>query len=141
MIFDDLSAALSERTIRDAALRSGLPESKLRRMKEGCGFVMDRRTDFALWKMGLRIRLVKKGKPVYGDDLFTALARVCRGHCRDTARRSGVPCSKWRNIEAVAANRGVGWSLNLSLLLGLQRLGYDLRLERVDDAGNPGMDG
>lgn len=136
MIFDDISSVLGGMTIKEAAERCGLPESKLRRMRDGCGFVMDRRTDWALQRLGVRIRLTKRGKEVYGDDIFAALSRVSLGHRREVARKSSVPSSKWRNIESVAAGRGTGWSLNLPLLLGLQRLGYDLKLEEVKtDAG------
>lgn len=141
MIFDDISSVLCGMTIKEAAERCGLPESKVRRMRDGCGFIMDRRTDWALQRLGFRIQLVRRGKAVYSNDIFTAMSRVSRGKLRETVRKSGIPYSKWRNVESVAAGRGAGWSLNLQLLLGLQRLGYDLKLaEVVQSAGTEHAD-
>lgn len=60
MIFDEISSAMNADSTRRISRKTGLDKEKIRRMAAGLPFVLDRDTEFALSRMGLEIKLVRK---------------------------------------------------------------------------------
>lgn len=62
MIFDEVAEIMGKEDILTISKKTGLSRSKVMRLREGCPFIIDYETVFALKRMGYEIKTEKVNK-------------------------------------------------------------------------------
>lgn len=60
MIFDEVAEVMRNSPMREVRKKTGLSYDKIKRLREGCPFVLDYDTLFALERLGFDLKLVEK---------------------------------------------------------------------------------